>query len=546
MVAKHPAAQRPAEVAKPVGIWIRVSTEDQAQGDSPEHHEKRARFYAESKGWVVQEVYHLEAVSGKAVLQHAEAQRMLKDVKRGRISGLIFSKLARLARNTKELLEIADVFQNLGVDLISLQESIDTSTPAGRLFYTMIAAMAQWEREEIGERIKASVAIRAKLQKPINGKLPYGYHWVDGKMALHPQEAPIRRLVYELYDELHRKKAVARVLNDKGFRTRDGKLFSDSTIDTLLTDPAAKGTHRANWTQRVTTGGKFRIEKPKDQWVWTPVEPIVPEELWERCNRHLAERAAKRAKKMQLGRTPKHLFSGLVVCSCGTKMYVRYNSPNKYICQSCRNKIPIDDLEAVFLEQLKGFFLSPAEVADKLGQADEHLQGREQLLSTLEAEHGKIKQEIERIYKLYTDGQIDGDGFGRFYKPLQQRQTQLDEELPRLQAEVDLLKVNHLSADKILSEAQDLYTRWPHLNQEEKRKVVDSITEKITIGKDGIDIDLCHLPTPLSEDVTKWQSRLLAARATTKPPPAARRTPVACPQASESYRGHASRRGQCA
>ena len=52
------------DAPKSVGIWIRVSTEDQARGDSPEHHEKRARFYAESKAWNVREVYHLEALSG--------------------------------------------------------------------------------------------------------------------------------------------------------------------------------------------------------------------------------------------------------------------------------------------------------------------------------------------------------------------------------------------------------------------------------------------------------------------------------------------------
>ena len=52
-------------IKKPVGIWIRVSTEDQARGESPEHHEKRASFYAESKEWQIKEVYHLEAVSGK-------------------------------------------------------------------------------------------------------------------------------------------------------------------------------------------------------------------------------------------------------------------------------------------------------------------------------------------------------------------------------------------------------------------------------------------------------------------------------------------------
>src|SRR4051812_36855812 len=94
---------RTVEVNKRVGIWIRVSTEDQARGESPEHHERRARAYAEAKGWTVLELYNLAGVSGKAVMQHSEAERMLKDVKSGHIDGLIFSKLARLARNTKEL-----------------------------------------------------------------------------------------------------------------------------------------------------------------------------------------------------------------------------------------------------------------------------------------------------------------------------------------------------------------------------------------------------------------------------------------------------------
>src|SRR5438067_1477058 len=89
---------------KSVGIWIRVSTEDQVRGESPEHHEERARAYVQLKGWRVAEVYRLDAVSGKAVMEHSEAKRMLADIRTGAISGLVFSKLARLARNTKELL----------------------------------------------------------------------------------------------------------------------------------------------------------------------------------------------------------------------------------------------------------------------------------------------------------------------------------------------------------------------------------------------------------------------------------------------------------
>ena len=122
-------------VRKPVGIWIRVSSEEQAKGESPEYHEIRARACAEAKDWEVVTVYDLAGVSGKSVGEHAEARRMLKDVREGRISGLIFSKLARLARNTKQLLEFSEVFDEHGAALVSLGESIDTSTPMGKAMF---------------------------------------------------------------------------------------------------------------------------------------------------------------------------------------------------------------------------------------------------------------------------------------------------------------------------------------------------------------------------------------------------------------------------
>lgn len=497
MRSKHPRPGPELE-HKPVGIWIRVSTEDQAKGESPEHHERRARMYAESRGWLVREVYHLEAVSGKSVMGHAEAVRMLKHIRTGHISALIFSKLARLARNTRELLDFADLFRESDADLVSLQEAIDTSTPAGRLFYTMIAAMAQWEREEISERVAASVPIRAKMGKSTGGAPPFGYRWVDGKMAPDPKEGPVRRLIYELFAEHRRKKAVARILNDRGYRTRSGSRFSDTTVGRLIADPTAKGLRRANYT-RSTGDGKAWTLKPEDEWVFHPVEPVVSVELWDQCNEILG---GERRRTKPPGRRTTHLFAGFVKCHCGKKMYV-WSKWNKYSCKPCRNKIAKEDLEVVFQEQLRGFLVSPEEIAKELAKANEVLKVKEEALAALGAEESRVRGEMDRVYRAYVADELPVEGFGRQYRPLEERLRQIEEELPRLQGEVDFMKIQLLSKDEVISEARDLHDRWPQLSFEEKRQIVETIVEEVVICKEDIEIRLAGLAVPTSKEGKK-------------------------------------------
>jgi site-specific DNA recombinase len=477
-----------SEATKSVGVWIRVSTEDQAKGDSPEHHERRARAYAEAKGWHVATVYHLEAFSGKTVIAHPEAQRMLADIRSGAISALVFSKLARLARNTRELLDFADVFRAVGADLVSLAESIDTSTPAGRLFFTMIAAMAQWEREEIGSRVAASVSIRAQLGKTTGGAAPYGYRWHNKKLEPDPEEAPVRVLMHELYAEHGRIKRVARILNERGYRTRKGVPFTDSSIARLLDDSTAKGVRRVNYTYTDDNRKAWNL-KPESEWIYQEVEPIISEELWERC--------ASRKRSAPSGRGAVHLFAGFAYCTCGSKMYVWSKSP-KYACQACRNKIPVEDLEEVFRAQLHGFLISPAEIAAHTEAASEAVTEKQRLMESAEAELRKVEAEAEKVYRLYIDDLLSKEDFGRQHKPLAARRAQLEEELPRLQAGIDVLRIGILSREVALADALDLASRWESLPFAERRQIVETITDRVTVGDGEVEIALLYSPSRTS------------------------------------------------
>jgi site-specific DNA recombinase len=480
-----------------VGIWIRVSTEDQAQGDSPEHHLQRAREYARFNGWEVREVYDLAGVSGKTVMEHPEAKRMLADIKRRHISALIFSKLARLARNTKELLDFSDKFAAHGADMVSLHEKIDTSTPAGRLFYTIIAAMAQWEREEIGDRVRASIGVRARLGKPLNGSAPYGFHWVEKKLTTHPKESLIVKQVFELFLNLKRKGAVARKLNEAGYRTREGALWRDSQVARVLREPAAAGTYVYNTTRRV---GEWKYEaKPEDQWSKLTVPAIISHELWHNVSLILGQQEKKIARP---GRVPVRLFGGLTVCECGKRMYVPSGS-RKYTCTKCKTKILSDDLEEIFYGEVQEFFASPEQLAKKFESAKRRSDDKEARLANHRQEIQKVQDDMARTHQLYLNNQIPMEAFGNYHRPLADRLRQLQDELARLEAELDHIKINDVSADQVLHEARNLYARWPKMQPEEKRRIIQSLVERITIKKDEIDITFTYLPS--SEESTKSQ-----------------------------------------
>lgn len=269
----------------------------------------------------------------------------------------------------------------------------------------------------------------------------------------------------------------------------------------LIQDMTAKGLYRANHTYR---DGKGKlIPKPESEWVFTPVEAIVSDELWRKCNDLLDEGKTKITR----GPKPTHLFAGLLFCGCGQRMYVFSRSP-KYVCPKCRNKIPIQDIETIFREELEGFFLSKDKVQAHLSNANQYLAEKKERLAAHSRQIEKVRAEMRKVYQLFQTDHVTPEGFGNLYRPLEDQERSLTAELPRLQAEVDTLEIQQLSADEVVSEATNLHRLWPKFTVEEKRKIVESITEKIVVSGDEIDITLCYMPS--SEELIKRQRNLCA------------------------------------
>lgn len=338
---------------------------------------------------------------------------------------------------------------------------------------------------------------RAKLGKPINGKAPYGYQWKDKKLVIHPDEAPIRRKAYELFLEFRRKGTVAKHLNLAGHRTRDGKLWRDMQVTRVLIETSAKGTYFFN---RVKKHGDWKqVEKPESEWGKIACEPIVSETLWNQVNQ-IIEEQLKSWKRP--GPLPVQTFGTLAHCACGAKMYVRSGSP-KYVCRKCHNKIPIVDLEAIVHGEMKGFFTSPENLATHAEEARRTLTEKADALAAHEREIAKVREEMTRTHRLYLDGHVTPQGFGDFYKPAEERLHQLTAALPKLQAEVDSLRMNDVSREEVLAEATALYDRWPTLPTEDKRRIAEALIEKIEIGEGEIHLTFSYLPT--SEEQCKSQ-----------------------------------------
>src|SRR5881296_1553313 len=145
---------------KRVALYARVSTKN--NGQDPQTQLIALREYASHRGFEIIDEYVDVGISG-AKDRRPELDRLMRDARRRKIDAVLVARFDRFARSTKELVLALEEFQALGIDFVSLNESIDTSTPIGKFFFNVVAAFAEFERSIIRERVRQGVE-RARAQ----------------------------------------------------------------------------------------------------------------------------------------------------------------------------------------------------------------------------------------------------------------------------------------------------------------------------------------------------------------------------------------------
>jgi len=145
-----------------VAIYLRVSTEEQTTLNQ----ELELKSYCERERLDIYEIYKDEGVSGSTTSRPA-LDKMLKDMRDGKFEAVIVYKFDRLGRNTRHLLQVLEEMKNKGVRLIATSQNIDTNSPMGKLFFTILAGFAEMERELIRERILLGLKRRKAEGKPL-------------------------------------------------------------------------------------------------------------------------------------------------------------------------------------------------------------------------------------------------------------------------------------------------------------------------------------------------------------------------------------------
>lgn len=472
------------EERKVAGIYIRVSTEDQArEGFSLGEQEEKLKQLCDYKGYEVYKVYCDAGISAKDMEHRPKFQEMLKDMKDGKINYIVAYKLDRVTRSVRDLEELISQLEKYNTYLVCDRDDVNTSTANGRFFVRMLTVLSQLEIEIVSERTKFGLNGAIKSGH-LPGQVALGFK-KDGnkKTIIDPATAPIVKRVFDLYLQGKTFLQISNIFNEEKVLNKNWK---DTHIERIINNRLYMG--------------DYEMYKRLKEWknvepviYMNVVEPIIPRYIWEECQ------AQKIINQRTYTRDRVYTFFQKLKCpKCGKimkckgsggkrKKYVYYN------CEDCHENIRESYVEEEFekiVGQLLRFDNEYNELflplfADKEKVADK---------SDIEREIINLTKQKERIKKAYMSEVVELDDFKEDLKVINEK---LDILTKQLEKEQKLKNKNRFTPEKVMAD-RDLQrifmqngndvslflTQWQTMTKEDKQEFIARYIESLTFEKD--------------------------------------------------------------
>lgn len=422
--------------------YIRVSSELQVQGYSIQGQKQYLKEWAEREGMEVVCTYVDEGKSGKSIEGRNGFQRMLQDITIGdtKVDYVLVYKLSRFGRNAKDVLNSLAYIMNYGIHLLSINDSLDSSTSTGKLMITILSAVAEMERENISEQTMLGRQTKAMEGGWNGGIAPYGYELKDGALVPKEGQAEIVKLIFDKFvNESMGYSGIAGYLNRQGIirepaKNSHNQKFNDWSchqVKRILDNPLYTG--RIFFGRRKTTKvdgtENTYVMKPQEKYIVSNCvshEALVSEELFAKAKKKRKETGIKGNPK--IGRERAHLLSGILKCpQCGSSMFIDKNMwTNKdgtkketfsYVCghyknsrnsgQCSRNGISAELVEKEVLEYTKALVRNPQfaeDIKNRIGKSvdvssiEMEMQNYRKKLQKVERNKANLEKELDTIF----------------------------------------------------------------------------------------------------------------------------------------------------
>lgn len=507
-----------------VYTYTRVSTAMQIDGYSLDAQKSRMKAFAEYNDYEIVREYEDAGKSGKSIEGRVQFSQMMDDIKEGKdgVSYVLVFKLSRFGRNAADVLSTLQIMQDFGVNLICVEDGIDSSKDAGKLMISVLSAVAEIERENIRVQTMEGRIQKAREGKWNGGFAPYGYQLVDGKLEINEEEAVAIRVIFDQYVNTNiGSNGIAKYLENHGIRKiqrQNGKnpLFDAHLVRLILRNPVYCGkiAYGRRRTEKVhgTRNDYHLVEQENYLLVDGLHEAIVSEEIWQAAQVKLLAQAKKYEHVNKGKDTRTHLLSGIVKCPvCGAGMYgnkcikhkkdgTKYKDFYYYGCKhrtmtrghKCDyrkqiNEELLDDAVAEIIVALVSKPKFATMMQEKINMKvdtstiDQEVANHEKQLRQYYSTKSKLMEEIDSLdpddrHYIKRKADLD-DRLYRMYDKIEEEENLLVEARAKKQA----IEAEKLTADNIYKVLIYFEKLYGVMNDVERRRFIEALISEIQI-----------------------------------------------------------------